>query len=398
MKKLFVAASLVYLLSFGQAAAASNDTNNGDRLERVAIIMRHGIRPPTKAKFLPDGASNKIWAKWDTPYGHLTKHGGEAIAKIAQFDLLTYGGLVGNSCNNIKIIADNDERTISTAAIYGKTFTNNCNPKVESVPDGAVDKRFAPFEGDAKFDANLMLQAAYKDLPKGGFATIEKQHQNLLNKIDTIIGCCQAPLCDTSVSCSLYDDKGKFLGRNGRVKLEGGLDTASTAAQVLLLEYADGKPMKDVGWGQVSREDIRNFSKFHALEFKLTSRPKAIAQYASKPILAEVDKALFAANAPAVLLMVGHDGNLANIGGALDLHWVAGDLAPDDPSPGGAIIFEKWRKADGREYIVTRYRSQTLDEMRYLRPLQKSATKIITQPLCGNARVCDANKFRSLLK
>jgi 4-phytase/acid phosphatase len=49
-----------------------------------------------------------------------------------------------------------------------------------------------------------------------------------------------------------------------------------------------------------------------------------------------------------VLILVGHDTNLANISGALSLSWLI-DGRRDDTPPGGALIFELWKKRDTGE-------------------------------------------------
>jgi len=96
-------------------------------------------------------------------------------------------------------------------------------------------------------------------------------------------------------------------------------------------------------------------------------------------------------------VLVGHDGNTAHIGGALDLHWQGGDFAPDDPSPAGALIFELWRDRKGAGHVIVRFRSQTLDEMRTLTPLAAAAAKALPLPRCAGALTCDAKVFEAAL-
>jgi 4-phytase/acid phosphatase len=70
-----------------------------------------------------------------------------------------------------------------------------------------------------------------------------------------------------------------------------------------------------------------------------------------------------------LLILVGHDTNLANIGGALGLSWLI-DGRRDDTPPGGALVFELWkRRATGDYSVRTFYVAQTLDQMRNATPL-----------------------------
>ncbi len=45
-----------------------------------------------------------------------------------------------------------------------------------------------------------------------------------------------------------------------------------------------------------------------------------------------------------VLFIAGHDTNLANLGGALELNWTLPGQ-PDNTPPGGELVFERWRLA-----------------------------------------------------
>jgi len=70
-----------------------------------------------------------------------------------------------------------------------------------------------------------------------------------------------------------------------------------------------------------------------------------------------------------LLILVGHDTNIANISGALGLSWLI-DGRRDDTPPGGALVFELWRKRGSSNYFVrTYYMAQTLDQMRNAMPL-----------------------------
>lgn len=65
-----------------------------------------------------------------------------------------------------------------------------------------------------------------------------------------------------------------------------------------------------------------------------------------------------------LLILVGHDTNLANMSGALHLSWLIDGRMNDTP-PGGALVFEMWRLRGSPSYTVrTYYTAQTLDQMR----------------------------------
>lgn len=360
-------------------------------LERVVVIMRHGVRPPTKAEPLPAGEASQPWPAWDVDWGYLTAHGAEAVARVGDFDRSTYAGLLGKTCptaHDVRVVADTDERTLKTAEAYAGALFAGCAVPVDHLPPGQKDARFSPdMSGLDPAAAQAAVQSA---LPAGGLAAIDAQYAGDLKALTRILGCTQ-PACDLSRQPATIDTS------KGKVKLSGGLNTAATLSEILALEYAEGKPMDQVGWGRTSRAEISELLRFHTLEYTLLARPKPLADPGARALLSEVKRGLFATDTARYTVLVGHDGNIAYIGGALDLHWQGGDFAQDDPPPAGALIFELWRDQKGAQHVIVRFRSQTLDEMRNLTPLSADASKALTLPQCAGARVCDAKTFEAAL-
>jgi 4-phytase / acid phosphatase len=151
-----------------------------------------------------------------------------------------------------------------------------------------------------------------------------------------------------------------------RPKLGGALDRASTAAQILLLEYAEGKPAADVGWGRATAADVTDLGAFHALEFRLLARPLYIAARNMAGLGPRIIGWLSddAAAAPTIAMIAAHDTQVANLAGLLDLHWRVPGIAADDPVPGGAIVLERLSDARGQHYVRAVYRAQSLAELR----------------------------------
>ena len=386
----FAAVLFVCLLGIaGQAAAKETWT-----LQRAVMVMRHGVRPPTKAQVLPEGVTNRAWPDWDVPFGNLTTHGAQAIARLGEFDRSAYAGLIGDGCpdvHTVRIVADTDQRTLKTAEAWASTALPGCAPDIEHVPLDQADPRFSPFEQDKLPDAAPMLASAEAALPTGGMAAVDAANHDRLARLSTLLG------CTGEAACNLADMSTHLDAAKGRVKIDGGIDIGSTAGEVLMLEYADGKPLDQVGWGLAERDTIRDLLNLHALEFQLVARPKAIAAFAAAPLLAEIRRGLFATDTARLTVLVGHDSNLAYLGGALGLHWTGGDFAPDDIPPGGALVFEKWRSTAGREVVIVRFRSQTLDEIRNLTPLGEGASAALPQPGCGGRTACTAGRFSAVL-
>ncbi len=389
-KTLAVACLALALCNPAQAQAAKARDTQDWTLERVVVVMRHGVRPPTRAEPLPAGEASQPWPTWDVDWGYLTNHGAQAVARVADFDRSTYAGFLGHACptaHDVRVIADSDERTVKTAETYVGAMFAGCAVPVDHLAEGQKDPRFAE---DGGIDPATALAAAQSALPPGGLAAVDAQYTDGLKALTRILGCTQ-PSCDLSRQPATLDTA------KGHLRLGGGIATASTFSEILALEYAEGKPMAEVGWGRTDRAEIARLLQFHALDYLYTARPKALAQAGAKGLLSEVHRGLFATDTARYTLIVGHDGNIAHIGGVLDLHWQGGDFAQDDPPPAGALIFELWRDAKGNGHVIVRFRSQTLDEMRNLTPLSADASKALPLPQCNGALSCDARTFETAL-
>jgi 4-phytase/acid phosphatase len=131
-------------------------------------------------------------------------------------------------------------------------------------------------------------------------------------------------------------------------------------AENLLLEYTEGMNLAKVGWGRVDIHTLRDLLQLHTANEDIAQRTGYVARAQCSNLLFHVVKSMGqAVSEPPVtgsltkpgdrvLILVGHDTNLANISGALSLSWLI-DGRRDDTPPGGALIFELWKKRDTGE-------------------------------------------------
>jgi 4-phytase/acid phosphatase len=351
------------------AAASAAQAERGLTLERVIVVMRHGVRPPTKAPAMPAGIAADPWPQWQVAPGYLTAHGARAVVQVGQADRarLMRGGLIARKgCPaDIRLISDSDQRTIATGDAYLQGLAPGCSIVNHHRPQGEDDPLFrAAGENGAPLDPARANAAVIQALGSGGISAIEAGQRANLVRLDRI-------LCgDRRTACGVSREPTRIVPASAtkRPKLEGALDRASTAAQILLLEYAGGKPMDQVGWGRATAADITALSAFHSLEFQLLARPPYLAAANAAPLARTIADALrdTAPTAPRIVALIGHDTNIASLGGMLGLHWQAPGFAADDPSPGGAIILELLRAQGGRRYVRVSYRSQSLEQIRTL--------------------------------
>lgn len=358
----------------GSAAAPRAPVPAGLAVDRVVVVMRHGIRPPTKAQPMPPGIARDRWPDWPVAPGWLTPHGATAVEAIARSDRAAFRAarlLPATGCPSaIALLADSDQRTIATADHYARGLAPGCPPSIEHRPQDTPDPLFSQIDdGHAPLDptrAASAVAAAVEVIGNGagGIAAIEAAHRPLLARLDRAL--CGRAAADPK--CGVSRDKTTIVPATGRSrpKLGGALDRASTAAQILLLEYAEGKPVAQVGWGRATARDITAFGAFHALEFAILARPPYLAARNMAGLTPRIAGWLedTSPGAARIAMISGHDTQIANLAGLLGLHWRVPGIAADDPVPGGAILLERLSDAAGRHYVRAAYRAQSLEELR----------------------------------
>jgi 4-phytase/acid phosphatase len=186
------------------------------------------------------------------------------------------------------------------------------------------------------------------------------------------------------------------------VTLKGPLQAALYCMDAFLLEYVDGKPSSEVGWGRVNGRFITEMLTLHELYFDLMARTFYLAQVGGSNLASHIidtleqgalDQPVPGALGPSgerVVVLVGHDTNIANIGGLFGMNWWVPGTQMNPTLPGGALVFELWKRG-GREnsfFVRITYVSQTLDQMREAAPLSLDnppALSPVFVPGCGGS-------------
>jgi 4-phytase/acid phosphatase len=399
MKPLAACCALAALIS-----PASATTERPLKVERVVILMRHGIRPPTKAQPIPKQFSPLDWPQWAVAPGMLTERGAKGIALLGTADrrYLIEGGLLpATGCPDaatVTVKASNKPRAVATAETWATSAIPGCQVKVDHPAEAASDPLFHPLEdAPADFDGHRAVAEALASAPSGGLSAEDRSLAPQFARLETILGCATAACDLRTVPSHLVEQE------HDRPDVEGAIDIASTASQSLLLEYLEGMPMKDVGWGRAGRDDIERLLVFHPVKFRYGNRPAYVAKGAAGPIARTVLNAFDQPNGASITLLAGHDTNLADLGGLLDLHWHAASYPADDIPPGSALVFELVSDEDGGRFVRAFFRAQTMDQLRQLQPLNASNPPFqgyIDIPGCGAAGVptsCTLSEFDQLI-
>jgi 4-phytase / acid phosphatase len=142
--------------------------------------------------------------------------------------------------------------------------------------------------------------------------------------------------------------------------------------------------------------------RVHTAAFDLEQRTPYVAALQGSMLVSKVLLALSdrsdgkPGSAPAgakLAAYIGHDTNIANVGGMLGLSWQQPGYQKDQMPPAGALLFELRERAPGERLVNVAYVAQSLDDMR-----NGTGTKPVRTPVpvpgCGaGAAQCPLAEF-----
>lgn len=372
------------------------------KLERVVLLMRHGVRPPTKLQPIPVEYSPLPWPTWPVAPGLLTPHGAMGIARLAAADrvwLVSNGILPASGCpanGQVTALASKTPRAVATAEMWVATAIPNCGIVVQHPGKDAPDLLFHVLETKpAWFDGHRAYMEALAQAPNGSIELQMKLLAPYMQRMANVLACPQPCPLETEMS-TLVEQV------HEPPKFHGPFDYASTASESFLLEYDEGMPFGSVAWGRASRGDIERLLIFNVTKFKYLNRPPYIAGASGGPLAKLILNVFNSQSAPKLTILGGHDTNIAPFGGMLGLHWDVPSYLPDDIPPGSALGFELLSDDFGNKFVRIFFRAQTMDELRNLVVLDPARGQPFRQyldiPGCGRAATgCHLRSFNRLL-
>lgn len=333
------------------------------------VVFRHGVRAPLQGEAAAAHYADEAWPQWSTPASLVTPHGRKAVQLSGEYLrqwLMQQALLPRNGCpapGSLTVWANTDQRTIDSGALLADALAPGCDVQAGHRAVGSNDPLFRPIEaGAVPFDANAAVAAIQRET--GGPAALLQGHAAELQALQQILGCTKTP-CDFARMPSTLkpsaDGRGLALG--------GPIDLTSGTGEVLLLQYAEGMPLSQVGWGRATPERLAQVSRLHALLFDIYARPQYMASRSGAPLAREVLQRFGDAQAPKVSVFVGSDTHIAALSSLLGVHFHLPGYGADDPPPGGALVLGLWRTPDGQRSVRAQYLAQSLDQLRTLAAL-----------------------------
>ena len=417
--RLFVRAVLttLTLLSATSAQAAAP----GEQLEKVVILSRHGVRAAMSSPERLEETSARPWPRFSVPPGHLTARG-EALASLmgGYFHQLyvAEGLLPEGDCGAAYYWANVTQRTIATAQAVSTTLSPGCAVEVHTVGEGRVDPMFEPIKAGVVVADAALARAAVAGRAGGDLTAWSASHRDAAERLDALLMQCPAGPCPPAPGKRrIFDATPGFAQGEDLVSLSGPEAFASGVTESLLMAWADGQDFAGLGWRGLDEDALTRVFALHQAEFDLRLRTPYVARTLGGPLAQRILATLEAGVAPGtanrgaaigppdsrIVFVAGHDGTLAVLGGLLRIEWTLPGYQPNQIGPGGALVFERWRKADGARVIRARFTGQSLDQLREARPLTLAAPPLAAPvfiPGCSLATPdfdCPLDRFEAVV-
>jgi 4-phytase/acid phosphatase len=357
-------------------------TGTGDQLQLAIVLTRHGVRAPLPSDAQMAQLASKPWPKWEVAPGIQTPHGNMLIALMGDYyraRFIDEGLLSGDPTKDgalVYIRADNDQRTRNTGTILGKALVPAGEPDTHALPDGMKDPLFRPIEVPVGHPDKALAAAAALGTMGGDPANVERAYATQFAELHSIMFGPDGKPPEGSpfnAPSAIVPDPAKYA-----IKLQGPLWAALECTESLLLEYADGKPAEDVGWGQVDGKVLTDMLALHEVAFGLLTRTPYIAKIEASNLASHIvdtlEQAALGQSVPGavgplgehVVILAGHDSNINSVGSLLGMNWWIPGSQMNPVLPGGSLIFELWKRggSEGGFYVRASYVVQSLDQMR----------------------------------
>jgi 4-phytase/acid phosphatase len=401
-----LAAALLFVALLPCAAARAAVAAPQDTLEKVLILKRHGVRSAMSSPEQLGRYSARPWPRFDVPAGHLTAHGAQLEQLFGAYYRALYapqGLFAGDACASAYYWANRTQRTIASAQALASSLTPGCANVVHSVADGTSDPLFDGAPALRTPAAIALMRAAIAGRIGGDAVAWNAAQRDAIDTLQQLLlQCAQRPCpADAGADKQRLDAVPARVGdaEDGIPGIEGPAATASGISESLLMGWADGQDFAALGWQGLDEASLLRAFAPHQAEFALRLRAPAVARMAASPLAARLLATLLDASGQAthatpiggaarLVVLSGHDGTLTLLAGMLDLHWQLPGYQPDQTVPGGALVFERWRRADGERVIRLRYTAQSLAQLRERHPLTLQAPPLASAvfiPQCSRA-------------
>ncbi|BCQ43583.1 hypothetical protein ERHA55_11100 [Erwinia rhapontici] len=239
------------------------------------------------------------------------------------------------------------------------------------------------FQSDKMGLAPLDEAQARAGIEKAMGGSVQQAEQRAAPEIARL----KATVCQADHPCPIFDHPWSIKrSKDGRFEVEG-LATLANMAETFRLAWSENQPSANVAFGHVhSAADVAKLMPLLTTKYDYINDVPYIAQRGGSILMDQIAKALATqpvkGGPPDVrwLLYVAHDTNISWLRTMLNFSWQQASYPRGNIPPAGSLVFERWRETQtGKRYIRLYFQAQTLDQIRYLTPLNATQPPLISE-------------------
>jgi 4-phytase / acid phosphatase len=365
-------------------------------LKQVIIFGRHGVRTPV----VPNSMLNAFSAQ---PYPTFAASGLAVITPNGQTNETLLGAyfrlwltqenlLTGNDASDAALTyvrANNAPLIVNTAQAFVAGLLPGAPPPVNTV--AAPDPLFDPIDaGVATLDTNMALAAVNGRLGGNSQALSTAYSAELALARSVLfnypVGTSPAPATPTGKIDVTAIPITMTAGNSTAPVNPGGLAEYYYAIDPFMMEYADGMPASQVGWGLLNEAGISQIFRLYDVLLDLEFRTPYLAKVQSSNLGSHIVRTMVQAatgnamggtvGTPAdkIVVLTASNTNVSGLAGLFQLDWLVQGYQRDVAALGGALVFELRQSQVTGEFIVRAvYVAQTMDQLRNQTPLTLAA-------------------------
>jgi len=340
------------------AAQSVDDT----QLKQVIIFGRHGVRAP----ILPSAALNAFSA---LPFPQFPVSGISALTPNGQKNETVFGGymrlwltqegmLTGNDSADSSFVyvrANDAPLIMQTAQAFAAGLLPAATIKINSYTAPASDPLFDPVDvGVAQLDEQMAVAAVNgrlgdrpQSLSSAYAAELALTRSILFNYPASQTPAPAAPQGKVDVTTLPVT---ATAGNSTLPVNLGGLAEVTGAIDPFFMEYTDGLPMSEVGWGQLTEAGIGQITRLYNLTLDLEFRTPYLARLQSSNMASHIVRSMVQAatgnamggslGSPSTkaIVLVGSNTNITGLTSLFHLDWSMPTYPLDTCAPGGAWV------------------------------------------------------------
>jgi 4-phytase / acid phosphatase len=383
--KICCAGFLTLILAFEPFVAAQTADNT--QLKQIIIFGRHAVRTP----IAPNSVLNNFSA---LPYPTFAVPGLAVITPNGRANEIILGGyfrllltqeklLTGNDAADAAFVyvrANNSPLIVDTAQAFANGMLPAASISINTT--STSDPLFAPVDAGVAELNERMAVAAVNGRLGGSPQSLATAYATEIALVRSVlfhypVNTTPAPAGPAGINDVTAIPISATTGSSTLPVNLGGLQMIDTAIDPFVMEYADGMPPSDVGWGQLNADGISQVFRLYDRLLDLEFRTPYLARVQSSNMASHIVRSMVQAatghamtgtlGTPSdkVITLIGSNTNISGLASLFDLDWLVPGYQADVAAPGGALVFELRQSQTTGEYIVrASYITQTMDQLR----------------------------------